>query len=179
MRVIAGSVRRGTYSIDSKSMSRLRESIPLNQATVESVEFIDAQTKGSAPKSGTGDVLIGGAIAGVPGMILGSLHADGDAALKKLATRRIVEFVIRFQDGRVAHCTGSQREYRRALQTVYSPPKLDAQDRIELALEADERHLGPEQNAEYQSRRQALLEQNLPFRKYYRLVRELDAEFGL
>jgi len=145
--------------------------IPMNSSTLESVEMVSSRTKGAAP-SGTPGVMIGGAVLGVPGMLMGKFANDYDRAA---ASKRIIDFTIRFLDGGELHCSGSVREYERALRNVYElPPELQAEAKAEAKIQ---KAIKQDRKIEKKARVKEIQKQKLPFREAYRQISALDEEF--
>ncbi|MFJ4225429.1 hypothetical protein [Microbacterium sp. NPDC089695] len=110
---IAGTLpRMGVYAIGFGTLSRVPSgSWDLNASTVESVEMVGAGREYNYAKGGVG-IFAGAAFAGPVGAVVGGL-------LPKAFKDDVVQFVIRFRNGDVAHFSGSPGDYRRALQASY------------------------------------------------------------
>ena len=180
MKIVAGSFPTvSAYSISGGMLTGvpLGGSHVLNASTVASVTKVDAGKSYNYAKGGVG-MFAGGVLAGPLGLAIGGL-------LPKVFKDDTVEFVIRFADGRVAHCVGSPREYQAALKAAYraggapvvpgtpappAPPKVQ-ESRAEY--KARKKRLQAERNAA----QKAIRAENPPFKEMYQRTRELDREY--
>lgn len=104
----------GVYAITSGFITRVPSgSWELNSETVASVEIAGAGKEYNYAAGGAG-MLAGAALAGPVGMVVGGL-------LPKAFKDDVVQFVIRFRDGGVAHFSGTPADYKRALKSSYKP----------------------------------------------------------
>lgn len=114
MKIIAGDFpTMSVYSIFMGVMSGVPRggTTELNRNTVEAVEPVGRGREYNYAKGGMG-LVAGGILAGPLGALVG-------AVLPKAFKEHTVEFIIRFKDGRVAHCIGKPSEYNAALKASY------------------------------------------------------------
>ncbi|MEJ1089385.1 hypothetical protein WDU99_13775 [Microbacterium sp. Mu-80] len=110
----------GVYAIVSGMISRIPTGTwELNAETVESVDIAGAGKEYNYAAGGAG-MMAGAIVAGPVGMLVGGLAPK---AFKK----DVVQFVIRFRDGNVAHFAGSPGDYKRALKSSYRPTLATSQ----------------------------------------------------
>lgn len=180
MKVVAGSFpTMSAYSISGGMLTGvpLGGSHVLDASTVASVTKVDAGKSYNYAKGGVG-MFAGGVLAGPLGFAIGGL-------LPKVFKDDTVEFVIRFTDGRVAHCVGSPRDYQAALKAAYRP----AAPRTETPAASTPATAAPkESRAEYKARKKklqaernaaqkAVRAENPPFKEMYQRCRDLDREY--
>lgn len=115
LKYIAGTLPSfGVYAIVPGLLSRLPTGRwVLNADTVSSVELVGAGKEYNYAQGGMG-MFAGAAIAGPIGMLVGGLAP-------KAFKDEVIQFVIRFSNGDVAHFAGSRGDYRRALKASYKP----------------------------------------------------------
>lgn len=113
LKYIAGTLPRiGVYTLVLGTLSRLPSgSWDLNADTVASVDVVGAGKQYNYAAGGAG-IVAGGIVAGPLGALVGGLAP-------KAFKDDVVQFVIRFRNGDVAHFSGSPAEYRRALNASY------------------------------------------------------------
>lgn len=113
LKYIAGTLPKiGVYTLVMGTLSRLPSgSWELNANTVTSVDLIGGGKEYNYAKGGVG-IVAGGIVAGPLGALVGGLAP-------KAFKDDVVQFVIRFRNGDVAHFSGSPADYRRALQASY------------------------------------------------------------
>ncbi|MEJ1089055.1 hypothetical protein WDU99_12100 [Microbacterium sp. Mu-80] len=110
----------GVYSLTTGLLVRVPSGQwELNAETVSSVEVAGAGKEYNYAAGGAG-MLAGAAVAGPVGMLVGGL-------LPKAFKDDVVQFVIRFRDGNVAHFAGSPGDYKRALKSSYKPTLATSQ----------------------------------------------------
>jgi len=114
LKYIAGTLPRiGVYTLVMGTLSRLPSgSWDINASTVSSVDTVGAGKEYNYAAGGVG-VFAGAAFAGPIGAVVGGL-------LPKAFKDDVVQFVIRFRNGDVAHFSGSPADYRRALRASYA-----------------------------------------------------------
>lgn len=114
LKYVAGTLPKvGVYTLAMGTLSRLPSgSWDLNASTVTSVDLVGAGKEYNYAKGGVG-MFAGAAFAGPVGAVVGGL-------LPKAFKDDVVQFVIRFRNGDVAHFSGSPGEYRRALRASYA-----------------------------------------------------------
>lgn len=111
----------GVYAIVPGLLQRLPSGRwDLNAGTVSSVELQGAGKQYNYAAGGVG-IVAGGIVAGPLGALVGGLAP-------KAFKDDVVQFVIRFHNGDVAHFAGSPGDYRRALNSSYKggPPRSTA-----------------------------------------------------
>lgn len=113
LKYIAGTLPSiGVYAIVPGLLQRLPSGRwDLNSSTVSSVDLVGAGKEYNYAKGGMG-MFAGAAIAGPVGMLVGGLAP-------KAFKDDVVQFVIRFHSGDVAHFAGSKGDYKRALNSSY------------------------------------------------------------
>lgn len=122
LKYLAGTLPRiGVYTLVMGTLNRLPSGKwDLNARTVASVELVGAGKEYNYAAGGVG-IVAGGIVAGPVGALVGGL-------VPKAFKDDVVQFVIRFRNGDVAHFAGSPGDYKRALRASYSgtPPAAPA-----------------------------------------------------
>lgn len=113
LKYIAGTLPSiGVYAIVPGLIQRLPSGRwDLNASTVSSVELVGAGKEYNYAAGGVG-LVAGGIVAGPLGALVGGLAP-------KAFKDDVVQFVIRFHSGDVAHFAGSKGDYKRALNSSY------------------------------------------------------------